>query len=119
MQPTPISYQSTRASAGATNEDVDLATVPPGWTWELHHVAAEDETTAFDSLRIGIRNGVSFRPLEEQISPAAATLYFSPDPWHLVPGDSIVARFKGTTSGDILQLYANGVARRIEAPANA
>lgn len=110
----PILLESFKASVAATDEDVALPPVPAGWEWELRHVAAEDETTAYTSLRLGIRRGVGLTPLEEQKSPAAATLYSSQDPWHLSAGNVLVARFNGTTSGDRLRLYANGIARRVE-----
>lgn len=110
MHQEPILFDEFKASGAATNEDLQVGPVPPGQRWTLHHVAAEDETTAFTSLRLGIKRGVSFLPLEEQKSPAAATLYSSQDPWYLESGNILVARFNGTTSGDLLRLYANGVA---------
>ena len=105
----PVLFDAFLQSTGATNEDLELDRVPPGQRWTLHHVAAEDETTAFTSLRLGIKRGTTFLPLEEQKSPAAATLYSSQDPWFLEEGNRLVARFNGTTSGDKLRLYANGV----------
>ena len=112
MHEEPILFDESKASDGATNVDLEIGPVPPGWTWELRHVSAEDETTASTSLRLGVKRARTFLPLEEQKSPAAATLYSSQDPWHLAPGNSIVARFNGTTSGDVLRLYVNGVARQ-------
>ena len=110
MHEQPVTFYAFLQSTGATNEDLELHRVPPGQRWRLHHVAAEDETTAFTSLRLGIKRGTTFLPLEEQISPAVDTLYSSQDPWYLEAGNVLVARFNGTTSGDKLHLYVNGVA---------
>lgn len=109
----PLTHEGQGVSAGETNRDVSLPRVPSGMEWELHHIAAEDETTAYTSLRLGIKRGAGFIPLEEQKSPAAGTLYSSQDPWYLRGGDILTARFNGTTSADQLRLYANGIARQV------
>ena len=114
MHEQPVTFDAFLQSTGATNEDLETHRVPSGQRWVLHHVAAEDKTTACTSLRLGIKRGTTFLPMEEQKSPAADTLYSSQDPWYLEAGNILVARFNGTTSGDKLHLYVNGVATPVE-----
>lgn len=99
-----------KASGGAANEDLELGRVPEGEEWELTHIAVEDETTAFTSVRLGVRRGVAFIPLEEHVGGVAGELYTANRPFYLQAGNILVARFVGTTSGDLLRLYANGLA---------
>ena len=100
----------SKASGGLANEDVDLDRVPEGEVWVLDHVAAEDETTAFTEIRVGILRAGTFVPLEDQESPAAGVLYTIPDPIRLAAGERLRARFVGSTSADVLKVYANGYA---------
>ena len=108
MDWAPVTDFKELVSDGAGNVDLDIGPVPEGLVWVLNHVAAEDETTAFTELRVGIVRGLSFVPLESHQSPAAGVLYFSPDPWYVQEGEFIRARFKGSLLSDKLHLRVNG-----------
>ncbi len=104
----PLDDSKKIESGGATNEDIDFGPVPPGWTWELNHIAVEDETTACTSVRVGVGQANDFRPLEEHIGLVAGELYTVPEPIFVPEGKFLRARFVGTTDGDKLALYVNG-----------
>ena len=110
-KPAPILGEYRGVSKGASLEDVSSSEVPEGIMWELRRINAEDETTAFTSLRLGITRGTTFIPLAEQIAPLAATLYGQGDPYYLAPGERMTARFTGTTTADKLVLRFNGLSR--------
>jgi len=88
---------------------VDVGPVPQGEYWRIEHAATEDLTTASTEVRIGIVRSSVFVPLQEQEAPSAARLYWADRPIHLSTGDRLRARWTGTTSGDRLRLYVNGV----------
>lgn len=104
----PLDDSKKTKSGGGTTEDVELGPVPVGLTWVLNHVAVEDETTAFTSVRVGIGQANDFRPLEEHVGGVAGELYTVPEPVYVPEGKFIRARFVGTTSADKLALYING-----------
>ena len=104
----PLDDSKKVKSGGASNEDVELGPVPKGLTWVINHVAVEDETTAFTSVRVGVAQANDFRPIEEHIGGVAGELYTVPEPIYVPEGKFLRARFVGTTSGDKLAVYING-----------
>ncbi len=104
----PLDDSKKAKSGGAATEDVELGPVPEGVTWVLNHVAVEDETTAFTSVRVGVGQANDFRPVEEHIGGVAGELYTVPEPIYVPEGKFLRAQFVGTTSGDKLAVYING-----------
>ena len=113
MLSSPLGGELAKTGAAATNEDLDIGPVPAGEEWAIEHLSAEDETTAFTTLRVGILRSLSFMPLEEQASPSAATLYWNSRPFYLREHESLRVRFTGTTNADKLRAYYNGTRRRV------
>ena len=104
----PLDDSKKAKSGGAATEVVELGPVPEGLMWVLNHVAVEDETTAFTSVRVGVGQANDFRPLEEHIGGVAGELYTVPEPIYVPEGKFLQARFVGTTSADKLAVYING-----------
>ena len=105
----PLLSSQEKKSLGNTNEDVDLSPVPAGEFWELEHVSAENLTSDFTVLRLGVARGVGFVPLEEDVSVAANELVWNDHPIYLRELETLRVRFTGTTSGDRLQVNINGL----------
>ena len=104
----PLDDSKKVKSGGAATEDIELGPVPKGLTWVVNHVAVEDETTAFTSVRVGVGQANDFRPLEEHIGGVAGELYTVPEPIYVPEGKFLQVRFVGTLSGDKLAVYING-----------
>ena len=101
-------------SDGSTNVDIELEEIPNGYKRTIQHIAVEDETSAYDYLRIGYKSeyGVYHWWVEEK-SPAAATLYWMSDPKILQEDDRLVIRFNGTEDGDVLAAYIDGFTEKV------
>ena len=83
----------------------------PSSTWLfVQHTVEEDEDNAFDSLRVGYGEQVAnFRPWEEHVTCAAATLYWQHKEIHYVPEmNRVIFAFYGTTAGDRLNALVEG-----------
>ena len=111
QQPWPwgvIDLMVELKSTGLATEVLRLGPVPIGEVWELHHVAVEDVTSDYTSVRIGAATSLGQRPLEEKVTGLAGELYYSDSPTLVPPGQYVEPRFIGTTSGDLLRMYING-----------
>lgn len=112
----PLWRRQAKASAGATNEELEIGPVPQGQIWRVSHVAWEDETSAYTSARLYLREGNQYHWLTEAIDPAAAQLWWDEHGYQLAEGMRLGVRFVGTTSGDALRLYLSGSTRDIARP---
>ena len=99
----------TLAAVLGTTDSVVWGPVLNGRPYHLTELAVEDETSApTTDVRVVVTgHGFDF-PLLEQDSPGAATLYWSETEHVLTEGESLVARFRGATAADVLQLYVSG-----------
>lgn len=104
----PIAIQEKKASAGATNEDMTIGPVPPGRLWVITNIALEDETNAFTSARVIMTGYGEDHPLIEGVTLSAGTLYWADAELYIPEGRSLVIRFVGSTSADVLAAYING-----------
>lgn len=105
-------YFRDRRTVAATLGTTDNVTWGPVLTGRIYHItelAVEDETSAPSTdVRVVVTgHGFDF-PLVEQDLPAAATLYWSETEHVLSEAESLVARFRGATAADRLQLYVSG-----------
>jgi len=94
--------------AAAGNNDVRMDPIPPGWLYCVQHLAVENETTAFTSLRVikGGRGGEFL--LEEHVTCLADRLYWMEAPVYFTEGQYPLVRFVGCTAGDRLRVYVTG-----------
>jgi hypothetical protein len=104
----PLVQDVYKKSAAATNEELKVGPVDPGYIWIVNWFAVEDETTAYTYLRGLIAGGGKDHYLFEERSPLAARLYWSSVPIYVPEGRYLVARLNGTTSGDVLRMYVEG-----------
>ncbi len=112
----PIARQEKIASGGATNEEITLGPVPPGRLWVITNIALEDETTAFTSARVLMTGYGEEHMLIEGITLGAATLYWADSSLYIPEGRTLLFRFVGTTSADVLAAYINGFEVKQPAP---
>jgi len=89
-----------------------LMTEPiPSSTWLMvQHTVEEDETTAFDAIRVGYgENVANVTWWEEHLACAAAQLYWQDKEMHFVPEmNRVIFGFYGTTAGDRLNALVEG-----------
>ncbi len=104
----PITRQEKIASAGATNEEISIGPVPPGRLWVITNIALEDETTAYTSARVLMTGYGEEHMLIEGITLSAAALYWADTSLYIPEGRTLLFRFVGTTSADVLAAYING-----------
>jgi len=100
---SPLFIPLSKDSDGSANVDLVSPKVHQGLRWRVELVSAEDESSAFTYLRVGVRRGGFVNWLEEDKDPRAGTLYWMPDPFWLDEGYEVIIRFNGTTSGDDLK----------------
>jgi len=100
-------------SDGSTNVDIELPPVDAGYKRTIQHIAVEDETTGYDSLRIGYVKNERRHWWVEEKTPAAATLYWMRDSKVLTEQMSLVIRFTGTTDEDKLVAYIDGFTEKV------
>jgi len=94
--------------AAAGSNDVRMREVETGRLYCIQRVAAENETSATTDLRL-IKAGTGDELLlEEEDTLAAATLYWTSDPFYLTEGQYLIARFSGCTASDVLKVYITG-----------
>lgn len=103
-------YKDRKVGVGVTGADVLVKSdyVKIGKRYCFQRVTFEDKTSAFTSLRVYVEGHGYEHYLAEQKSPAAATLYWLKDPIYLIPGERLVAKFTGTTTGDVLEMCITG-----------
>ena len=95
-------------SAAATYDDLETAPLKENTLLIVDHVSVENETTAYTNLRIGIKQGSTFTPLEEEKSPAAAEVYWSKSELKFKEHERVCCRLTGCTSGDVLKATIQG-----------
>ncbi len=97
-----------KKSGGATYDDLETPPLKENTSLTIDHVSVENETTAYTNLRIGIKEGPIFTPLEEEKSPAAAEIYWTKSELKFVEHERVCCRLTGCTSGDALKATIQG-----------
>ena len=100
-------------STGQAYEDLVDVKVPSGYKRTFQHISVEDETSAYDLVRIGyLKTGGAHWWVEEE-NPGAGRLYWMRDAKVLRDGDVLLLRLWGTSSGDKLAAYVDGFTERV------
>ncbi len=95
-------------SAGAAYDDIETLPILGECYLEVDHIAVENKTTAYTSLRIGAKKGSDFVGMEQEDSPAAATIYHSKNVLRFFSNERVCCRMTGCTSGDIIEVTVQG-----------
>lgn len=103
-----------KKSGGATYDELETPPLKSNQLLIADHISVEDETTAYTNLRIGIKAGAVFTPLEEEKSPAAAEVYWSKSELKFVEHERVCCRLTGCTSGDVLRATIQGKLYELE-----
>jgi hypothetical protein len=96
---------------------VDLETKPLRTNTLLitDHISVEDKTTTYTNLRVGIKEGSVFLPLEEQKNPAAAEVFWTKSNLQFVEHERVCCRLTGCTSADVIEVTIQGRLYYLEA----
>jgi len=103
-------YKDRIVGTGVTGVVVELKSRPIkiGKRYCFQRVTFEDKTSAFTSLRVYVEGHGYEHNLAESKNCLAATLYWLKDPIYLIPGERLVGKFTGTTTGDVLEMCITG-----------
>ncbi len=104
----PIALQEKIASAGGTNEEITIGPVPPGRLWVITNLALENESNDYTSARVLMTGYGEEHMLIEGVTLTEDTLYWADAQLYIPEGRSLMVRFVGTTSADVLAAYING-----------
>ena len=74
----------------------------------IRRVSANNKTSNFDKLRVGVWDGGLFHVFEEHSLPKADTYYFTPDLIIVRESMQLQVEFQGCTSGDNLEVFIQG-----------
>lgn len=103
----PLDLVYTLAAETGSN-DVEMDQVESGLLYCIQRVVVENETSDTTDVRI-LKAGVGETlPLEEKDTLAAATLYWTSEPFYLHEGQRVIGRFTGCTAGDRLRMAIFG-----------
>lgn len=81
----------------------------PDRVYHVTRVALENETSiGTGDIRLAVTGHGYVHPLRQFQAPAPDVLYVEDREILLLEGDALEARFSGTTSGDVLQMYLEG-----------
>jgi len=103
-----ITDEVLKTSSGGTYDDLESEQVGPGRILEVRHVSVENRTTAYTRLVVGIADGLSFFPKEEEDNPSANNLYWTKSKFLVPAGKKLRARLTGCTSADDLHMCYEG-----------
>jgi len=103
-------YKKREVADGDSTKDVHVRSelVKKGKRYCFQRVTFEDKTSAFTSLRVYVEGHGYEHNLAESKNCLAATLYWLKDPIYLIPGERLVGKFTGTTTGDDLEMCITG-----------
>jgi hypothetical protein len=104
----PILRREHLVVDNTTSEDIEIGPVPGKKMWVITNLAAENETTNFTSLRVGVKIGSEIAWLMEDYSLLVDRLYWFAGQIFLPENAVLVVRFFGCTALDVLSVYANG-----------
>jgi hypothetical protein len=110
---TPYFFRRTieKVCTNATSDDVIFDAPVEHALVQVTRWAAEDETSAPDSIRsLVIGHGADY-VLNSEESPAAATPYWDADGTVISDDERLVARFAGASVSDVLKLHVEGWVR--------
>lgn len=109
-----ITDEVFKTSSGAAYDDLESPLVDPGAILEVRHVSVENRTTLYTRLVIGVADGLSFFQKEEQDSPAANNLYWTPNKFLIPAGKKLRARLTGCSAGGNLHMTYEGFLWEVE-----
>lgn len=108
----PFRYVLRLKAGGSSQDDIVSDIVDTRATWRIDHIACVDKTNSLTSISLLIGgNGEEYFVAEQQ-DPDVDTLYWWRWAVYLEEGDWLIARFKGATLNDVLELYFMGVELR-------
>ncbi len=97
-----------KKSGGATYDDLETPPLKAQQFLIVDHISAENETTAYTNLRVGIKAGATFTPLLEEKSPAADEVVWTDEELKITEHERVCCRLTGCTSGDIIKATIQG-----------
>jgi len=106
----------TKLSDNATLLLIYSNPVESGHMQAITRIVVENETSEYDTLRIGVVAGDVFYPLEEELAPVDDQLYTCHDTIYLSEGETLLVTLAGTTLLDRINVYVEGFEGRKHNP---
>jgi hypothetical protein len=102
--------QEEMEGRGVTSQNVDLETkpIPPNTVLSLQRVSFTNETNNSAIATVGVKVGGNIKWVETFILTTATYYYALKDPIFIVGGKSVIVRFGGVTTGDVLKAFVYG-----------
>lgn len=95
-------------SAGVTTENIYDLVVEPGFICTYTRIAVENLSANMTEFRIGVDSSGVFYQCEEQDSPIAATLYWTPEPLYIFGGERLQVHITGASVGNCVEVIVQG-----------
>lgn len=109
MQRFPFRSVRRTRSAGAANEEVTFGAILEPRRYLVTRIAVRDVTsTPTGAITLLVKGHGDEYVIDEVPAPAAGRLYPFPDDVRLFPGETLAARFAGTTAADNLEMHLEG-----------
>jgi len=96
-------------SAGEATLNIEDDIVLEGKAIIYQRVSVENRTTAYTRLVIGVMSAGLFHRLEEHDNPGANDIFWTSDDINVKQGENLRVQLSGTTTGDEIYIYVEGV----------
>ena len=108
----PLEIELQAVSDGSANVDLISPLQPEGALIVLQRVAVTNETNNASTATIGLMLGSSIKWLETLTITSLGLYYALTEPIYTTAQRRLVVRFKSTSDGDVLRVYAYGYYRK-------
>jgi len=96
-------------SAGEATLNIEDDIVLEGKAKVYQRISVENRTSAYTRLVIGVMSAGLFHRHEEHDNPSANDIYWTSDDINVKQGENLRIQLSGTTSGDEIYIYAEGI----------
>ena len=105
-----IHYRETlnKQSAAAAYDDLETPPLKVNTFLITDHISVENKNTTYTNLRIGIKSGTTFTPLEEEKVPDAGEVYWTRNELQFKEHERVCCRLTGCTNNDLLEVTIQG-----------
>lgn len=112
MRKTVFLKRITKKVSDTNVEYIDDDRVRAGEVWVYTIVAAQNKTSAFTKLQIGIKDDGNFLPFKQHDTVSAGSVKNLENTLIVTEGNKLSVAFYGCTAGDIIEIYLNGYVER-------
>jgi hypothetical protein len=106
-------YVKVDSASGADPQDLDTTHLQPGWIYFLHNIIGLESGSGITQCSLGYVSGGTFMVMKKESTDNPYQTVEFHGQIVLKQGDQIRARFHGATATDKLELFANGIKRKV------